>query len=381
MTHTLELSGLDGGNPLGFLAALGTLAEISTMVDPPRMSWSNSGGTWNPTLHVTSSIEPQHLVKHLAQRLKLGAPPMSEEQEKKLDASDSAQMAAKKLVKEAQDDIKKRKLRGKERDAATQAEVDPLIAEWNQKRTAWLQILEQVSPSPELALGKDPAATPTHFRFTAERIRNRLEENGRDRACADLIASFGCDVIFDEKSNRITPTPFCFVTGSGHQYFLKTVGDLLGNVDEPRLQRALFEPHPHQDQLFSLRWDPVEDRRYALMWSDPTSSDNKAKTNWAMNLLAYRGLQLLPCIPGSSKLATTGVSRTEAGFEWSWPIWSGAIAVDTVRSLLALSELQECRPNRNELLARGIQEVFRSLRVQVGNPPLHKLNFSPATTV
>lgn len=381
MTHSLELTGLDGGNPLGFLAALGTLAELSTMVEPPRMSWRNSSGTWRPVLSFESQVEPPHVVKHLSQRLKLGAPAMSEAKEKELDAADAAQMAAKKQVKEAVDDIKKRKLRGKERDAAQQGEVEPLVAVFNEKRAAWLQVLEQVSPSPELALGKDPAATPEHFRFTADRIRQRLSKNNRDRACADLVAGFGSDAIYDEKSNRVTPTPFCFVTGSGHQYFLKTVADLLGNVDEPRLHRALFEPHPHPDLLFSLRWDPVEDRRYALMWSDPTSSDNKAKTNWAMNLLGYRGLQLLPCMPVNQKLATTGVSRRETGFEWTWPIWSGAIGVDSVRSLLALNDLQDEQPRRRELVARGIHEVFRSLRVQVGTPPLHKLNFSPARTV
>jgi hypothetical protein len=125
----------------------------------------------------------------------------------------------------------------------------------------------------------------------------------------------------------------------------------------------------------------MEDRRYSLMWSDPTASGNKAKTNWALNLLAYRGLQLLPSMPAGRRLATTGFAKRDDRLEWTWPVWTPPLCVDIVRSLLSCRELQDDKPNRRELAAVGIAEVFRSVRVQVGNPPLHKLNFSPATTV
>ena len=148
-------------------------------------------------------------------------------------------------------------------------------------------------------------------------------------------------------------TPFCFVTGSGHQYFLQTVSELLSAVDAPRMQSAIFEDLPPTDEKLSLRWDPVEDRRYAMMWSDPTASGNKATTNWALNLLAYRGLQLFPAVPIGKKLGTTGFSVNDRQYEFSWPLWSVPLKCDTVRSLLASRDIQPLTPDRTALAARG----------------------------
>lgn len=52
--NTLLLAGLDGGNLLAFLAALGTLRMLHQAAGMPvRMSWAPSGGTWRPSLHFT----------------------------------------------------------------------------------------------------------------------------------------------------------------------------------------------------------------------------------------------------------------------------------------------------------------------------------------
>jgi hypothetical protein len=48
-----------------------------------------------------------------------------------------------------------------------------------------------------------------------------------------------------------------------------------------------------------------------------------------------------------------------------------------VRSVLALDTLQAARPDRRELAARGIAEVFRCERITVGK----FRNFTPATAV
>jgi hypothetical protein len=97
--------------------------------------------------------------------------------------------------------------------------------------------------------------------------------------------------------------------------------------------------------------------------------------------LAYRGLQLLPCVPAGGGLATTGFAKHGGALDWSWPIWSEWLSLDPVRSLLSLAELQQDRPARDRLYARGVVEIYRSSRIQVGNPPLHKLNFTPAESV
>src|SRR3954462_13437760 len=49
MTASLILTGLDGTNPLGFLAALGILAVADTKAAGARLSWRRAG-RWHPVL-------------------------------------------------------------------------------------------------------------------------------------------------------------------------------------------------------------------------------------------------------------------------------------------------------------------------------------------
>lgn len=65
------LSGLDGSNLLGFLAALGTLKAVSDMSPGAdrRMRWSNETGPWRPILAGATVAEPDDLVADLAQYL------------------------------------------------------------------------------------------------------------------------------------------------------------------------------------------------------------------------------------------------------------------------------------------------------------------------
>lgn len=61
------LLGLDGGNPLAFLAALGTLRAL-TLARPdmrPMLSWRQAGA-WRPVLHFDQLLTRQELVDALA---------------------------------------------------------------------------------------------------------------------------------------------------------------------------------------------------------------------------------------------------------------------------------------------------------------------------
>ena len=44
------LPGLDGTNPLGFLAGLGALRVLSIQTNGVKLAWKLSGGTWRPEL-------------------------------------------------------------------------------------------------------------------------------------------------------------------------------------------------------------------------------------------------------------------------------------------------------------------------------------------
>jgi len=128
-----------------------------------------------------------------------------------------------------------------------------------------------------------------------------------------------------------------------------------------------------------MRWDPAEDRRYALLDRDPTASGNKPRTVWMANLLAYRALALFPSAPTPWGLRTTGWSRSGEAF--TWPLWRPPAAPDTIRSLMLLDELGKPVPDRRGLRARGIVAVYRAQRIKVGSAPNFKINFTPAQEI
>lgn len=155
----------------------------------------------------------------------------------------------------------------------------------------------------------------------------------------------------------------------------------MGRVTPEEIAATLFEPWKYVDEGLSMRWDPVEDRRYALLDRDPTASDNKPRTVWMANLLAYRALAMLPSAPGGKRLSTTGWDRQNGENVFTWPLWTHPLSPDTVRSLMLLPELYEERPDRVVLGARQIGAVFRARRIRVGEGANFKINFSQAREV
>ena len=283
----LELPALDGANPLGLLAALGTLVTLQKSGHSHvRLGWQR-GVHWRPVLHGLSTFDPHETADAVSAALH--GTNIAEQDEKGRESAQRSFDAAKKAVKDKEAEIKKRKLKGAARKLAYAEEVQPLVQVSNQKRSAWLAALKQSVPSEELALGRHIDCTPGEYREHAlSLIQTASHEH---RQATDFLAAFGSDAVV-ERNGRIRSTPFCFITGSGHQYFLDTVRQLIEQVSTEGVYRALFLPWEYRDEKLSMRWDPVEDRRYALMDRDPTASDNKSRTVWMANLLAYRGLAL-----------------------------------------------------------------------------------------
>lgn len=371
------LCGLDGANPLGFLAALGTLCVLAEAEDvTPTLTWVACDGTWVPLVRGFGR-DKQRVASVLAERLKCPFP-VDEKQDQERSKAQAAHDEKKKQLKEAIESLKPLKLRGKEKKAAEEKQLDPIREELADLRGKWLTALRASVPSLELSLGKHLNASCTELRETM--LLGLENASATDRVALDLLSAFGSDACSQTDSEQMQPTPFCFIAGSGHQYFLDTARQLLEKVDVQRLGAALFTPSEPADEKLSMRWSPQEDRRYAVMWSDPTASGNKAKTNWAINLLGYRGLQLVSSAPCFRGLQTTGW-RTDSDQAWRWPIWSQELPVDVIRSLLSHELLVGQTPRRDRLSGLGVIAVFESSRIEVGNPPNSKINFAPALQV
>ena len=369
------LRGLDGTNPLGFLATLGTLCVLA---DADRkatltLAWTAGDSTWVPCIQGFSRGKDR-LAETLAEQLKCPFPP-DEERDQKRSETQAAHDDKKRELREADESLKRTGLRGNERKAAEEQRLSPIRDSLAELRREWLKALRESVPSPELSLEKSLGASCSELRET---MQLGLEgASATDRVAVDLLSAFGSDACGQAKTGRMQATPFRFTTGSGRQWFLDTVRQLMGRVDAERIDNALFRPSEPSDEKLSMRWNPQEDRRYSVMWSDPTASGNEPKTNWAINLLGYRGLQLVSSVPTFRGLRTTGW-RSEPDPAWRWPIWNGGMPIDVIRSLLSHPLLAVQAPQRGRLSALGVTALFESVRVEVGNPPNCKINFAPA---
>jgi hypothetical protein len=203
----------------------------------------------------------------------------------------------------------------------------------------------------------------------------------QDRRTADFAAAFGCEVCEDKKTrDRIEYTKFCFITGSGHQDFLATISTLAERVTASHIREALFGQWRAEKGL-SMRWDPSDAAEYALRWDDPSAKG--ASAVWGVNRLATEALPFFPTMPLKEGLLTTGFRFNKQGRrdEFTWPIWTHFAGFETVCSLVSLADLQKDEPERKELREMGIEEVYRSARVRIGQGANFKVSFRPARAV
>ncbi len=369
-----ELGGLDGTNPLGFLAALGTLVVAARGgASGARLRWKR-GYRWVPVLDGLAHADEVALCGALAGTLREHS--VSEADAKRLTEAQKAMETLGTALKKKREDLRRRKLRGAEREEAIEREVRPLEAELERARERWIEARTRAVPRPELALGKRiEDATGEEYRDLARRL---LAEGVPPREVLDLLAALWSDACVDD-GGRLEPTPFEFTKGSGHQSFLEDVRKLIGQVAPERIQETLFQPWRYRDPGLSLRWDPAEDRRYALLDRNPSADG--ARTVWMANLLAYHALALFPASPCVGGLSVPGWREDGDRLTFSWPLWEHPADLDTVRSLLAMAELTLPRPDAASLRARGIAAVYRAERIEVGDGTNRKINFAQARAI
>lgn len=70
--HEIPLPGLDGANPLGFLAALGTWRTTDSLYPGTKMYWKPIGGHWTPVFLVRENVAIEDFVTQLNKQLDKG---------------------------------------------------------------------------------------------------------------------------------------------------------------------------------------------------------------------------------------------------------------------------------------------------------------------
>lgn len=331
--YELPLTGLDGANPLAFLAAIGTLRLANELYPGTFIRWEQSG-KWFPVLTFPVLLTQEQFNESLFSRIHRTVC---------VNASTEVQDRFKKYRKRQKDannafqSIKERKLRGKEREVAISVEIQPLREQEQIARREWLDALEKAVPAPFLSLGKSISVTPEEFASFAKRTAERLHHIGSsNRSDADFAPAFGCESCSNR--DKVIPSEFQLITGSGQQFFLDTIAKLMETVTVEKLNRVLIGPWTYRDVRLSFRWDPSEDRRYAYSWNDP-SAENGVPSEHAANLLAAFALPLFPVIPVDCKAQTTGFHLADKERLFTWPIWRESLSLDVVRSMFQLTQL------------------------------------------
>jgi len=257
--------------------------------------------------------------------------------------------------------------------------VRPLEAMMGEARRAWLAALDLAVPVPFLSLGKSIAVSANEFAAVAQRVADLLtQQREAARFFADFLPAFGCEACVD-RNERVIPTEFQLITGSGHQFFLETFSTLMEVVTEEQLHRSLIGPWTYQDLRLSFRWEPADDRRYAISWNDPSSV--VVQTEHAANLLAAFALPLFPVAPQLRSARTTGFHQHQDDSFLTWPIWEDSRSVDGIRSFISSGWLHVPTPSPRNRSAHRVCILHRIRKFEVGKAPLSKWNVSTSVVV
>lgn len=361
MTHEITLAALDGANPLGMLAALGAFRVATLLDDEATMHWVQQPG-WRPVL-TTQRTEDELVEGILAELHRLAGPAAREKRLQELRG------AASKLEKEKAK--KGKNAPAAERRAAIEAEESVLAS--------GIAALEAPGQQPGLGL------VDAHDLVAVAREEYRRHAEPALRASiaptvpcdADFYAALGCDGILKEKNGvgpAVEPTPFSFSNGGSGKCLLKDFRNCAARASAPVLGRILSGKMEKADELTSLLWDPADQQSYALRWTDPGDSKNKAKCNATANALAFLGLACVPAVPHGTRLRAVGMDNRLR--RWAWPLWGAPLDLATTRALLATPAIQDAdAPGAARTLAAlGIHQVYASRRFFLNKRPF----FSPA---
>jgi CRISPR-associated endonuclease Cas3-HD len=203
------------------------------------------------------------------------------------------------------------------------------------------------------------------LRYQKHEFRDLAKDAEGDRERTLLLAALASDACTRDDGS-VEPTPLCAMFGQGHQHFLTRL-HAMAVRDHPAnmldLSRALFESWRYDDDAESFRWDPIEDRRYAHQFGDPSEPKNKIGTVVGANRLAAIGFGVLTCAPTRSGLATLGVSGGRSNREICWPIVGVPTSLAGHVDLLTHRQLCDATPL---LRIYGVAAIARARRYQVG---------------
>jgi hypothetical protein len=298
-THTLQLTGLNGNNPLAFLAALGAFRTAQQLANSEiRLGWTALKNSWFPFLQGKDDClaDKEFFLATISDILNCCNPAF------KIGKNLSLPVDRFYVV------------------------VTDALTDWFNGRT--LDFVDFVAAFGNESRTNDNGDTEdTAFRF----LRHFSKET-------------------DKKGNKTAPG------------FLDVVRELVATTTQSHLSEALFGPWKFNDMQCSFRWAPDDDRRYALRWMEP-SKDPARNVRGANRLAVegLPLYPTMPTVKAIETTGFRG--HTSSNMFFTWPLWAPPITLDVCRSLLAHAELQKENPAMERLNPVGIIAVLRSKRI------------------
>lgn len=367
MSHELLLSGLDGSNPLAFLAAMGTLRTLS-LAQPGqnvRMSWRQHTGAWRPALHTTALLDEtsiiailgdlmhqQSLTKHPVMQWSVFLGQMEE-----VSIRERFQAVSSNCSPDKRDAV----------DFLSAMGCDILGDDGNRPDSKFR------APRTDYFMGNLQAILAA----ATDEQRPKRNPKGNSR--------------WEPGKKKGTDPSLAVPATSGPYAYLRT---------------TLFQPWNYGNPVakMSLRIDPIEDCRHALQWAEPTKDPSRKKRGSMLgaNRLAVESLPLLQSVPVGDRLITTAFfGRSSRDTFFVWPIWDCPVNPPVCRSLLshpalislfrnrmttyAVPQLKQPESgvfaphfkDRMTLTRLGVVEIYSSQKITRGK----NKNFTPAQTL
>ncbi|CAN5274335.1 hypothetical protein BH11PLA2_BH11PLA2_43370 [soil metagenome] len=303
--HAMPLPGLDGANPLGFLAALGTLMICEQIAATPgapdwlksgvKLSWGLPNKPQTPVLHMMGylfSIEEFISALHQYLPHAVSAHPM-------VDA------------------------------------VAILTSIVKEKQNA-LPLPQQIQQASKI-----------------------IEPSCRSKY--DWLTCLMCELA-PEDTSQLQITRRDHGLGNLHSVLEKTEAEHLRRA----IFQVWDYADGLANQSF--HWEPTEDRRHACQWNMPTEDPTRKRRGGMLgaNRLALEAWPLFPSFAVSGEASTRGFHgfRMFNTF-WTWPLWTTPQSSAVIASLMSLKRLHTKVPTDRPIVAAA----FRSQRILVGKTP------------
>lgn len=305
---SITLRGLDGANPLAFLAALGALRVLDHRARQhrqplPQLSWVDEG-CWRPVIHGLPSIDA--IVDVILE-------------DKETWSEDPAFLIA---YDETGDKL-----------------VDPRKAKGTFTRDL------KPKPSAMRAFLESLASSAVLEQSAADRLLLRR--------ALDTAAAYGSEFVQDNNGNT-KPTAFHFT--AGNQKFMKAIAELQAGTGDADLREALVGPWRRESPLPNMSWDATNARFYALRAKNPAT--DKKTTLAGADWLAFIGLGMMPSFPCGTSLVTTGVRGGWKDSIFTWALWTAPATRRVASSIVRIPGLAKLKPSARH--ARTIAVVFAS---------------------